>query len=184
MFAGLALNLAANDAVAARETVAKVIREASDPAEAEANLTATEHLLYGAYWAARLRLDERARTALALAERRGSFDRFPVRAGLAELVRAQLALNAGHADEARLVLDGSPPAQVLWEAHELRADVAKALGDPAGEAAEHQWLVARPGLAHAQWIDQFVGQQLRSLTLHKLAARPSVRALENGAVKR
>jgi tetratricopeptide (TPR) repeat protein len=173
MFASMALNLAANDVETARQTVSQVIEEASDPAHAEANLTATEHLLFGAYWAARLGLDKRAGDAIALARRRGTFERFPVRAGLAELVRAQLALNAGHVHEARLALDGSSPASSLWEAHELRADIAKALGDQGGETSELQWLVARRGLAHAEWIDQFVGQQLRSLSLYKIGARLS-----------
>jgi len=173
MFAAVALRLAANDQAAARDIVSQVIEETSDPAYVGANLTATEHLLYAAYWAARLGLNDRAIDAVALAQGRGAFDRFPVRAGLAELVRAQLALNAGHPLEARRALDGLPRASSLWEAHELRAECAKALGDRPGEVVQLQWLLAHRGLAHAQWIDQFVGQQLRSLALRKAEQRLS-----------
>jgi putative peptide modification system cyclase len=184
MFAAMALRLAANDEATARDTVSQVIGETSAPAHADANLTATEHLLYGAYWAARLGLNDQATDAVALAQRRGALDRFPVRAGLAALVRAQVALNAGYPDAARLALERVPHARALWEAHELRADIAKALSDRPGEAAELQWLVAHRGLAHAQWIDQFVGQQLRSLALRKAMVRLSEQQRTTGAPRR
>lgn len=173
MFVSISISLAKNDLELARVTVSQLLGETSESENTEANLTATEHLLYGGYWAARLGLTGRAQDAIAKAQKRGSFDRYPVRVGLTELVRAQLRLNSGQAFEARRILKSSPSAGALWEAHELLADIAKAVGDTVSEANELQWLVARPGLALAQWIDQFVGQQLRILTLRNAARRLS-----------
>jgi len=175
MFAMMALRLAADDEATARDIVSQLINETSDPRYADANLTAPEHLLYGAYWAARLRLDDKASEALAVAQRRGALDRFPVRAGLAELARAQLILNSGRPEDARRNLEDAPNARALWEAHELRAQIASSSADRYTEVAELQWLVDHRGLAHAEWIDQLVGQQLRGLTLRKAEMRLSHR---------
>jgi len=130
-------------------------------------------LLYAAAWAARLGMVEEVREALAIARQYGSLDRFPVRAQLATLARAELDLHAGHAKLVEAQLQPAKSGSDLWEFHELRARTLLALGDSAGQAAELRWLVAHRGLALAQWTDQLLGQQARAFVLREAAIRPA-----------
>jgi hypothetical protein len=47
----------------------------------------------------------------------------------------------------------------------------RALDDAAGEAVELRWLLAHRGLAHAQWTDEFLGQQARMIALLDASTR-------------
>jgi putative peptide modification system cyclase len=163
----IALHASRGDMVAARSLA---MRHMADLLSAEAqrsvaSLETMEHLLYAASWAARLGLPREARQALTLARQRGELDRFPVRARLAELVEGEMELAAGRPRPAADRPGRTSKGVELWELHELRARALRALGDKGEERTELRWLTTHSGLAHAQWIDQLLGQQARAVAL-------------------
>lgn len=146
------------------------------------SLEVMEHLLYVAWWSARLGMYQPARQALALARQRDALAQFPVRAALAELVAAELELGAGRAERVAEQLRRASNGQELWELHEIRARALRMQNDVAGELAELRWLTGHRGLAYAQWIDQLLGQQARAialrdadLRLQRMAGAPTAR---------
>ena len=145
--------------------------QSSDP-----SLETMENLLYAAAWAARLGLDTDARQALALARERGALADYPVRIRLAVLAEAELQLHAGDARGVAARLLNDMNGTELWEAHELRARALRAMRDVEGEVTELQWLHSHRGLAHAEWIDQLLGQQARVLAAHDAEERLIERA--------
>src|SRR5213079_1560084 len=97
----IAIRVAQHNATGARDIARRVLAETSAIAVGpHVYLQSFEHALYAASWAARLGLTKEARQTLDLARQRGSIDRFPVRAQLASLVEAELALAGGKAREA------------------------------------------------------------------------------------
>jgi tetratricopeptide (TPR) repeat protein len=155
---------------AARRLAAAQLVELSIHADAGANSTVMEELLYAAGRAARLGLVDEASEALNSAQRHGLPDRFPVRTRLAAIAQAEIDLRAGRADEALARLQPDAGSE-LWEVHELRARVLRASGDTTGEKAELTWLTTRRGLAYGQWIDQMLGQQARVLAFNESKGR-------------
>ena len=145
--------------------------QSSDP-----SLETMENLLYAAAWAARLGLDTDARQALALARERGALADYPVRIRLAVLAEAELQSHAGDARGVAARLLNDMNGTELWEAHELRARALRAMRDVEGEVTELQWLHSHRGLAHAEWIDQLLGQQARVLAAHDAEERLIERA--------
>jgi putative peptide modification system cyclase len=170
--AAIALRVARGETTDARDLARRHLAELlSKAAQTDANLEAMEQLLYAAGWAARLGLVGPARDALALAKEHGHLDRWPVRAQLGAIAQAEVDLAAGHADAVRNRLQSTNEGRELWETHELRARVMRALGDTSGEAVELRWLTGHPGLAYAQWTDQLLGAQARAIAIGEAAAR-------------
>jgi putative peptide modification system cyclase len=183
--ATIALLVQQGNTTAARELASRQLGEiASVAAQPDANLDAMEELLYAADWAARLDLVKDARGALALAERLGTLDRFPVRARLAALTRSEVELHTGHADVVAARLQNAGNGNDLWEQHELRGRALRTLGDAGGELAELRWLTTHRGLAYAQWTDQLLGQQARVLALRDAELRLSTYEARPAAGKR
>ncbi len=167
----IALEAALGNQRSSRQLAARHLAEiAVAVARSDAGMGSIEQLLYASAWAARLGLASQARQALALAHQFGSLDRFPVRAQLAALVEAELALAA---DPTGAVARLQPPDATpeLWEFHELRSRAHQALGDVKSESEELRWLTAHPGLAQTQWTDQWLGQQARQLALLNARSR-------------
>src|SRR5205823_2217401 len=118
----IALRVAQGDESAARGIAVSHLAELSSRAiQPEADLRVIEELLYGAAWAARLGLVDEARMALAIGRRYGGLGQFPVRAGLAAVVQAEIDLRTGHADKILLLLQPRTAGSDLWEFHEVRA---------------------------------------------------------------
>ncbi len=164
----VALRAAQGDEKVARDLAGRHLAElSSNPARPDGNLQVMEELLYAAGWAARLGMVEEVRDAIAFAEKYGALDRFPVRAQLAALARAELDLHAGHADRVAERFQSVKSGNDLWEFHEIRARALDVLGDTDGQLIELRWLVAHRGLALGQWTDQLLGQQARALAVHE-----------------
>ena len=166
----VSLHWARQDAASAREHSRSLLRELSAKAAGEDHPLVAEHLLYSAAWAVRLGLVSEAVNALALAQRGGSLKQFPVRRRLLEVAQAEIDLRNGYAPSA-LARTASIDGTELWEAHDVRARAMRAKGDRAGELDELRWLVAHPGRALAQWLDQLLGQQARMLALNEAKRR-------------
>ena len=173
--AAIALRAAQGDVAGARDLAARHLAELSllTKQASSTSLETMEHLLYAASWAARLGLHNVAYEALSLGREHGALDRFPVRARLAALTEAELQLSAGRPEAAAARLRKTRDGNDLWELHELLVRIRRALGDADGELEELRWLTAHPGLAHAEWIDQLLGQQARALALREAELRLS-----------
>ena len=165
----IALRNARGETSAARNIAAQHLNDLLS-AQAQTSLVSLEtieHLLYAASWAARFGMHNEARRALSVARRSGALDRFPVRAQLAKLVAGEIELDAGRPRAAAALVDTKNGGGELWELHGLRARALRALGDGEGHTQELRWLTSHSGLAHAQWIDQFLGQQARAIELRE-----------------
>ncbi len=167
----IALQADQNQTAAARALMAQHIGELSSIASRGVGQTSImEELLYAAGWAARLGLVKEARGALAVAENRGGLDRYPVRRRLEAVAQAEVELQSGRPEMAIAQLHDAGGNE-LWELHEVRARAFRALGDASGELVELRWLSAHRGLAQAQWTDQLLGQQARTVALVRAAER-------------
>jgi len=168
--AAIALRFAQGDVEGARDLAATHLADISSTTSAEGKDSKSwEQLLYAAAWAARLGLIKEARDALDAAAQFAQLDRWPVRASMATVAQAELDLADGRPRDALARSASMTPD--LWEAHEVRSRAMRALDDAAGEAVELRWLLAHRGLAHAQWTDEFLGQQARMIALLDASTR-------------
>jgi putative peptide modification system cyclase len=167
----VAIRAAQGDTSAARVMAAEHVAELLRAAQMhDSNAQVIEHLLYAGAWAARLGLQSQARESLVVARQYGNLERYPVRARLATLLESELQLASG-GSQAALDLIRVDQVKDLWEVHELRGRIWRALNDQPGELVEMRWMTSHPGLAHAQWIDQFLGQQARALAIRDATTR-------------
>jgi tetratricopeptide (TPR) repeat protein len=167
----VALQVDQNMTGAAQAMLARHIGDLlSQPSRGDGRSSIMEEILYAAAWAARLGLAKEATDALTVAANEGALDRFPVRRRLAAVVQAELDLRSGRPEVALARLQGAGGNE-LWEWHEVRARAFRAQSDVPGEVAELRWLASHRGLAQAQWTDQLLGQQARTLALLRAGER-------------
>ena len=120
-----------------------------------------EHLLWWAWASARHGLEQPARAALAAARHPEATRGYPVRQQLALAASLELDPPGTASADTRLTqLEGFLDGHELWETRSTLARVVRST-DAKAAAAHVDWLRAHRGLAHAEWLDQLLGQAER-----------------------
>ncbi|WP_188663916.1 putative peptide modification system cyclase [Arenimonas soli] len=110
------------------------------------------HVLAAGWMAARQGQVELAHEALDIVDPYPEIKGFPANADMARVLRAELALQAGDADQALDVLASrNATGEELYLAHALRMRALEASGDPAGALAQAEWLRGHRGLAYVEF---------------------------------